>query len=108
MFGAKELAGWGIDILTRSPLVTRDIGILKAYLDVSVGFSIPTDDDKVRQVLGPRSPSIPSRVVALRQVHEAGIRTWVFIAPMLPMNPDRLVEQILPHIEYAMIDPLHK
>ena len=26
---------------------------------------------------------------------------------MLPMNPERLVEQILPHIDHAMIDPMN-
>jgi len=99
--------GWGVSILTRSPLVTRDIGILKTCLDVLVGFSIPTDDDKVRQVLEPRSPTIPARIDALRRVHDAGIRTWVFIAPVLPMDPERLVEQILPYIDYAMVDALN-
>ena len=99
--------GWGVSILTRSPLVTRDIGILNSCLDASVGFSIPTDDDAVRTVLEPASPTIPDRIEALRQVHAAGIRTWVFIAPILPMNPDRLVEQILPYIDYAMVDPLN-
>jgi DNA repair photolyase len=99
--------GWRISTLTRSPLVTRDIGILKTCLDASVGFSIPTDDDKVRHVLEPRSPTIPARIEALRQVHDAGIRTWVFIAPILPMNPDSLVEQILPYIDYAMVDALN-
>jgi DNA repair photolyase len=99
--------GWGVRILTRSPLVTRDIRVLKTCLDASVGFSVPTDDDSVRHVLEPRSPTIAARIEALRQVHEAGIRTWVFIAPILPMNPDRLVEQILPYIDYALVDALN-
>lgn len=99
--------GWGVSILTRSPLVTRDIGILKTCLDASVGFSIPTDNDRVRQILEPQSPSIPDRIDALRRVHAAGIQTWVFVAPMLPMDPDALVAQILPHIDYAMVDALN-
>ena len=99
--------GWGVSILTRSPMVARDIGILKTCLDVSVGFSIPTDDDTVRAILEPAAPAISTRVEALRQVHEAGIRTWVFIAPMLPMNPERFAEQILPHIDYVMVDALN-
>src|SRR5271157_5842440 len=37
--------GWGLDILTRSPLVTRDLDILAGASGVSVGFSIPTDDE---------------------------------------------------------------
>ena len=99
--------GWGMDILTRSPLVTRDIDLLASCLGASVGFSMPTDDDSVRKVLEPASPPIGARVRALRQVHDAGIKTWVFIAPMLPMNPERLVELILPYIDHAAVDPLN-
>jgi DNA repair photolyase len=99
--------GWGISILTRSPLVTRDIDVLGSSIGASVGFSIPTSDDKVRKILEPQAPSIPDRLEALRQVHDAGIRTWVFIAPVLPMNPARLIEQILPHIDYAVVDALN-
>ncbi len=99
--------GWGISILTRSPLVTRDIDLLKSCIDVSVGFSIPTDDDRVRACLEPAAPSIDARLAALRQVHQAGIRTWVFVAPLLPMNPERLAGLILPHVEYVMTDALN-
>jgi len=99
--------GWGVDILTRSPLVTRDTDILCSCIGASVGFSIPTDDDDVRKALEPASPSISARIEALRKMHAAGIRTWVFIAPVLPMDAHRLVEQILPHVHHAMVDPLN-
>ncbi len=62
---------------------------------------------RVRRVPEPRAPTIPDRIEALRRVHETGIRTWVFVAPILPMDPDRLIEQILPYIDYAMVDALN-
>jgi DNA repair photolyase len=96
--------GWGIEILTRSPLVTRDIGLFNS--NVSVGISIPTDDDMVRQALEPNSPSIGDRVKALRKLHEA-VETWAFIAPMLPMNPQNLHEAIEPYVSYVLIDKLN-
>jgi DNA repair photolyase len=99
--------GWGVSILTRSPLVTRDIDILRTCLGVSVGFSIPTDDDRVRQILEPEAPSIPERIAALQQVYEAGIHTWVFVAPTLPMNPERLAALIGPYISDYLVDPLN-
>ncbi|MDD5706134.1 MAG: radical SAM protein [Kiritimatiellae bacterium] len=99
--------GWGVSILTRSPLVTRDSDLLRTCIGASVGFSIPTDDDTVRQVLEPHAPSIPDRIEALRQVHATGIHTWVFVAPMLPMNPVRLAEMIRPHIDEIMVDGLN-
>jgi len=99
--------GWGINILTRSPLVTRDVDLLASCIDASVGVSIPTDDDSVRRILEPASPPIGARLRALRELHAAGIRTWVFVAPMLPMNPERLAAEILPYIDHAMIDALN-
>jgi DNA repair photolyase len=99
--------GWEIDILTRSPLVTRDLDILSATPGVSVGFSIPTYNDEVRKVLEPNAPPIGARLSALKRLHEAGIPTWIFIAPILPMNPDRLYEAIEPYITNLMVDPLN-
>lgn len=59
---------------TRSPLVLRDLELLKAFGDrLTVGFSIPTDDDTVRQVVEPRAPSIPSRWLAVERLARAGI-----------------------------------
>lgn len=99
--------GWGIDILTRSPLVTRDIDLLRSGAKVSVGFSIPTDSDRVREVLEPRSPSIAARLQALRELHGAGIETWVFIAPLLPLNPEKLHEAVAPYVSHVMMDRLN-
>jgi len=99
--------GWGIDILTRSPLVTRDLDILSATPGVSVGFSIATDNDEVRKVLEPNAPPIGARLSALKRLHEAGIPTWVFIAPILPMDPARLYEAIEPYTTRLMVDPLN-
>jgi DNA repair photolyase len=99
--------GWGANILTRSPLVTRDLDLLAALPCVSVGLSIPTDDDQVRRVLEPNAPPIPARIVTLKRLHEAGLSPWVFIAPMLPMNPARLHELISPYASRVMMDPLN-
>ena len=99
--------GWGADILTRSPLVTRDLDILKEMPEVSVGFSIPTDDDRVRSILEPQAPPIAARLKALAHLHTAGLHTWVFVAPMLPMHPERLYEAVAPHIDHLMVDRLN-
>jgi DNA repair photolyase len=99
--------GWGIDILTRSPLVIRDLDIFSATPGVSVGFSIPTDNDEVRKVLEPNAPPIGARLSALKRLHGAGISTWVFIAPILPMNPVRLYEAVAPHTHHLVVDPLN-
>ena len=99
--------GWGIEILTRSPLVTRDIDLLSSSLGASVGLSIPTDDDRVRRIVEPNSPPIGSRIATLKKLREAGIETWAFIGPMLPMNAAALHEMVSPHVSRVLIDALN-
>lgn len=99
--------GWGIRILTRSPLVIRDLDILTYALDATVGISIPTDNDRVRKILEPHAPPIEARIETLKQLRAKGIRTWAFIAPTLPMDPRRLHRLISPHVEYVMVDSLN-
>lgn len=75
---------------TRSPLVLQDLELLKAFGPrVRVGFSIPTDDDTVRQVVEPRSPPIPSRWAAMERLAKAGIEVNLAVAPLMPVhNPE--------------------
>lgn len=72
---------------TRSPLVLQDLDLLRAFGDrLRVGFSVPTDDDTVRQVVEPAAPPIPSRWAALERLAAAGIATSVGVAPLLPVQ----------------------
>ncbi|MBP7831192.1 MAG: radical SAM protein [Kiritimatiellae bacterium] len=98
---------WGVEILTRSPLVLRDLDLLKSIPGVSVGMSIPTDDDRVRRVTEPSAPPIGSRIETLRRLKQSGVSTWAFIAPMLPMNPERLAEMVAPVADTVMLSALN-
>lgn len=39
-----------VDILTKSPLVLRDLDLIKKFKDIEVGVTITTNDDKIRKV----------------------------------------------------------
>jgi DNA repair photolyase len=99
-------AQWPVRVQTRSPLVTRDIDILVKGDDVEVGFSITTADDEVRALFEPRAPSIETRLKALDEVHQAGIRTFVMIAPMLP-GAEGLAEALAGMADYILIDRMN-
>lgn len=72
---------------TRASLVLRDLDLLKAFGPrLSVGISIPTDDDTVRQVLEPRAPAIPTRWVTAERLAKAGIAVSIAATPLLPMT----------------------
>lgn len=91
----------GIGIQTKSPLVTRDIDILKKLKDISVGFTITTLDDKVSQFLEVKAPPVSSRLKALKKLFKAKISTYAFIGPILPhfVNNETEIKQILDKLQ---------
>ena len=84
--------GWPITVQTKSPLVLRDIDLLKRGDKIEVGLSVTTADDGIRKVFEPGAPSIKERIEALEELHLAGIRTFAMIAPMLP-GAEELADQ---------------
>lgn len=71
-------------VITRSPLIIRDVDVLARARDFSVNFSIGTFDEKVRRAFEPHAPSAAGRIAAIRALQDAGIEPTVFWAPMLP------------------------
>jgi DNA repair photolyase len=97
---------WPVVIQTRSPLVLRDMDIIKAVGDIEVGFSITTADDNIRKLFEPHAPPIEERIKALGELHRAGIRTYAMIAPMLP-GSENLVELLNGKIDYLLVDKMN-
>ncbi len=73
-----------VEILTKSALVLRDLPILQKISQCSVGFTVTTINEKAARVLEPGAPPPGLRLAAARQLAEAGLPVWVFIAPVLP------------------------
>ncbi|MCX6027135.1 MAG: radical SAM protein, partial [Chloroflexi bacterium] len=97
---------WPVTVQTRSPLVLRDIDILKKGRDFEVGLSITTADDSIRKLFEPNAPSIKDRVRALDELHQAGIRTYVMIAPMLP-GAESLPEILAGKVDFVIVDRMN-
>ncbi len=73
-----------VEILTKSALVVRDLQLLQQLPRCSVGFTVTTINEKAARVLEPGAPPPGLRLAAARQLAEAGLPVWVFIAPVLP------------------------
>lgn len=74
-------------IITRGPLVVRDVDVLQDASDrvaVGVTVSLPTLDQRVWQTTEPGTAPPPSRLEAVRRLAEAGIEVTVGLAPILP------------------------
>ncbi len=97
---------WPGIIQTRSPLVLRDIDIIKDAQDFEVGLSITTADDRIRKLFEPQAPPINDRIQALGELHDAGIRTYAMIAPVLP-GAEGLAELLKGKIDYVLIDRMN-
>ena len=84
-------------ILTKSPLVLRDIDLLKQVTGISANLSVPTLDEKAWRATEPHTPHPRKRLEAVAELNRAGIPCGILIAPLMPgINDDPgQVEQIL-------------
>lgn len=81
----EQLKGSGVklSIQTKSDLVLRDLELIKTFPDARVGFSMNTLDGRFKNDMD-KAISIERRLSAMKQFHDAGIRTTCFISPIFP------------------------
>lgn len=100
---ALEAAETPVSVLTKSPLVLRDVEIYERMakkLPISVNLSVPTLDEKVWRATEPHTPSPVARLDAVEELRARGIESGVLIAPLMPgINDDPA--QVQPIVERA-------
>jgi len=103
ILAALEAAETPVSILTKSPLVMRDVEILQRMsekLPVSVNLSVPTLDEDAWRATEPHTPSPAARLDAVAELRRRGIDSGVLIAPLMPgINDDP--DQVRPIVERA-------
>jgi DNA repair photolyase len=87
-------------VLTKSPLLLRDLDLFRELderAEFAANLSIPTLDREVWRASEPGTPSPAKRIEAVAALREAGIRTGVLVAPLMPGVNDspEQVEEIL-------------
>lgn len=97
---------WSVTIQTRSPLVLRDIELLKKSPKIEVGMSVTTSDDNIRRLFEPYAPPIQERIRALGELHSAGIKTFAMIAPLLP-KAEGLAGALTGKVERVLVDRMN-
>src|SRR4249920_3562318 len=91
-----EHPGLSICIITKSPLVTRDIDVLRRINRISsltVHLSLITLDRDLARMIEPRAPTPEARVRALARLRANDIETGINVIPVLPAitdHPDQL------------------
>jgi DNA repair photolyase len=96
-------------IQTRSPIITRDIDLLKQFKVIQVNMTITTDSEKVRKVFEPLCPSNTSRLKTIQEVNEAGVNSCITMTPLLPVeNAEDFAKKLLDTgIKKFIIQPFH-
>lgn len=94
-------------ILTRAGLILEDLDLLRRFPRCLVGFSIPTDRDKIRKIFEPGADPIEDRFAALEQLHRAGLTTVALVQPLLPLDVGRLVDRLAPLVSAVRIDRMY-
>ncbi len=92
-----------VSVLTKSPLVMRDVELyerMAKLLPVSVNLSVPTLDEDAWRATEPHTPSPAARLDAVAELRRRGIESGVLIAPLMPGINDS-PEQVRPIVERA-------
>jgi DNA repair photolyase len=97
---------WHVTVQTKSPLVLRDMELLRKFSCVEVGVTITTADSDIKKIFEPNSPSIRERLEILDKLHSNGIQTFAMIAPILP-KVKGLAEQLIGKVDRVLIDKMN-
>jgi DNA repair photolyase len=85
-----------IQIITKSPLVTRDIDLLKKKPSM-VSLTITTDNDNTAKLIEPHAPPPSERLKAAEILIQNAIPTSARIDPIIPFvndNPENLIKTL--------------
>lgn len=73
-----------VGILTKSPMVERDIDLLTQLPQAEIGMTVTTTDDAISRFLEVHAPLASRRLKTLACLNAAGLDTYAFVGPLLP------------------------
>jgi len=86
-----------VSITTKSPMVLRDLDLLAElarHAEVTVHFTVTTLDEALWRKIEPTTSKPHKRIEAMRTLREHGVRSGIFLSPVLPGLTDDT-----PHLE---------
>ena len=81
-------------ILTKSPLILRDIDLL-SQIECMITISVSSLDDQVVHIFEPEAPSPVDRLKTVQNLRNQGIITGLALIPMLPYIVETELESIV-------------
>ena len=104
-----QLHDFPVCIQTKSSLILQDLDLLKQFSHIEVGITLTALDENITKKLEPGAPCAEERLRALDELSKNGIKTWVFLGPIMPyiVDLDELVDTIATlKPAYVMVDRL--
>jgi DNA repair photolyase len=94
---AMRDSGTPCSVLTKSPLLLRDLALFRQIPSFTANLSVPTLDEKAWRATEPHTPHPRKRLEAVAELNRSGVPCGVLIAPLMPgINDDpKQVERIL-------------
>ena len=98
-----------VQVLTKSPLIVRDIDLFKKLPSFEGALSFSSADDSFRQLAEPGAGSVEEKISALKTLHENGLKTAVVIAPIFPQitNWKEIIRLTRPYADRYIFDALN-
>ncbi len=96
-------------LLTKSPLILRDMDLFPRFRSAELGLTITTLDSEAAGVFEPHAPAPKARLRALEKLHDEGFSTYAFIGPVLPgiTELEELVQEIAPITDKILFEDLN-
>lgn len=100
-----------LTIQTRSPLIIRDLNLLKQLHRrlqgrLNVNMTITSNIESIRKKFEPNSASYYSRKLVLKKLTGEGLNTTATVSPVLPCNPQTFANQITDVTKKVSFEPI--
>ena len=93
--------GVPVGIITKSPLVTRDIDVIKTIKNISVYFSLPFLTKEKSNPFEPYTPVPDARFRAIEALAAEGIEVGIGVAPVIPGYNESDIPKLLERAKNA-------
>jgi len=100
-------ARFPVNIQTKMTLVLRDLDIIERFEEVEVGMTLTTDDERIARMFEPGASPVGERIAALEKIHSHGIKTFVFVGPLLPGGPEGLISALAGKVDKVLVDRMN-
>lgn len=93
-----------VGIFTRSPLVLRDIDLIKKLPNARVHYTVTPYQPEVLRAIEPLSPKMEKRWKTVKALKDAGLRVHVNVSPIIPILSEGFEQDFIDKLTSWQVD----